>query len=82
MTQFTVRNLEEDVRDKLRELAKQQGQSFEETVRQVLRAAVLGVEAEPAPLGSRIADRFRREGLDQPIEELRGQQLDPPDLGG
>ena len=40
MAQFIVRNLEDDVRDKLRELAQSHGQSMEETVRDILRCAV------------------------------------------
>lgn len=34
----------------------------------------------PTGLGSRIADRFRGEGLDQDIDELRGYPLTPPNL--
>jgi hypothetical protein len=54
---------------------------MEEEVRQILRRAV----NEPAPpqpgLGTRIAARFVRHGLDEPLPELRGQQAEPMRLG-
>lgn len=78
MAQFTVRNLEDDVRDKLRELARSHGQSMEETVRDILRRAVMR-QAEPRPrLGSRLAERFALLGLDADLPELRGQTIEPP----
>ena len=46
MAQVIVRNLEDDVRDKLRELARSRGQSMEETVREILRSAVTGKPPE------------------------------------
>ena len=80
MAQFTVRNLEDDVRDKLRELAQSHGQSMEETVREILRAAVMGRRQSATRLGSRIADRFRGDGLSDEIAELRNQPITPPRL--
>lgn len=78
MAQFIVRNLEDDVRDKLRELARRHGQSMEETVRDILRRAVMRQE-EPCPqLGSRIAARFASLGLNDDLPELRGQTIEPP----
>jgi plasmid stability protein len=53
---------------------------MEAEVRDILRAAV----AEPMPpstaLGTRIANRFRGEGLDAPIEEFRNWRVRLPDL--
>ena len=40
MAQLIVRNLEEEVRSKLRERAQQHGRSMEEEVREILRSAV------------------------------------------
>ncbi|QEG37057.1 FitA-like ribbon-helix-helix domain-containing protein [Bythopirellula goksoeyrii] len=77
MAQFIVRNLEDDVRDKLRELARSHGQSMEETVREILRRAVMKQHASQPHLGSRIAKRFEGVGLEQDIEELRGQPIQP-----
>jgi plasmid stability protein len=80
MAQFVVRNLEEDVRDKLRDLAQSQGQSLEELVREILRCTVLRNETSRTRLGSRLVKRFKGHGLDQELPELRGQTLDPPSL--
>jgi plasmid stability protein len=73
MAQILVRNLEQDVRNKLQGLARSHGRSMEEEVRHILRSAV----AAPAKkanlkLGSRIARRFAGIGCDQGFEELRG----------
>jgi len=78
MAQFIVRNLEDDVRDKLRELAHSHGQSMEEMVREILRGAVMKKKPPKPGLGSQIAQRFAGKGLDEDIPELRGQSIDPP----
>jgi plasmid stability protein len=80
MAQFVIRNLEDDVRDKLRELAHSQGQSLEELVREILRRTVLRNESSRTRLGSRLVKRFKGQGFDQEIPELRGQTLEPPSL--
>ncbi len=78
MAQLIVRNLEDDVRDRLRELARSRGQNMEEMVREILRRAVQ-IPAEPRQrLGSSIAARFGATGLTRPIEELRGNEISPP----
>ena len=82
MAQFIVRNLEDDVRDKLRNLARGRGKSMEEIVREILRGAVMGQNAPRPRLGSRVAERFARSGLDQKIAELRGHPITPPSLDG
>lgn len=81
MAQILVRNLDEDVREKLRELAAASGQSFEQTVCDILQAAVSERIFQDQPLGSTIADRFRGIGLEDEIPELRGHQVAPPELG-
>lgn len=81
MAQLIVRNLEEDVRDKLRALAVEHGRSMEEEVREILREAVLRVSVDSGEqLGVRLAGRFRECGLDGEIEEFRGQQPKPAEL--
>ena len=80
MAQFVVRNLEDDVREKLRELSLTQGQSMEEIVREILRNAVLKWGKPKPGLGSRMAKRFSKVGLDFEIDELRGQHINPPSL--
>ena len=78
MAQFLVRNLEDDIHQKLRDMAQSEGQSLEEFVRELLRKAALESVATPNKLGSKIAKRFAKIGLQEPIEELRGRPLTPP----
>lgn len=91
VAQLIVRNLEDDIRDKLRAMAAEHGVSMEEEVRSILRAAALSGSTErPVELGSRFRERFRgaRRGTDLdaadaergPIEELRGQAAKAADL--
>jgi hypothetical protein len=54
---------------------------MEEEVRQILRRAVNEPAAPQSGLGTRIAARFTRHGLDEPLPELRGQQAEPMRLG-
>ena len=80
VAQFIVRNLEEDVKARLKRRAARNGRSMEEEARHILRNAVKG-ENQPAPrLGSRIAARFRKSGLAAELPELRGQPARPPDF--
>jgi plasmid stability protein len=80
MAQLIVRNIEDEVRDRLRELARRHGRSMEEEVRDILRAAVAASPARPARFGTPAA-RFRGRGLKADITELRGKQAVPPELG-
>jgi plasmid stability protein len=81
MAQLIVRNIEDEVRDRLRELARRHGRSMEEEVRDILRAAVAASPARPARFGTRAAARFRGRGLKADITELRGKPAVPPELG-
>jgi plasmid stability protein len=75
MAQFTVRNLEDDVKQRLQARAAQHGVSMEEEVRRILRQAVVARPAKAsAGLGTRMASRFAKQGLraDEAIQELRG----------
>jgi plasmid stability protein len=80
MAQVLVRHLEEDVKKKLQRRARRHGRSTEEEVREILRNAVRREETHRTPLGSRIAARFRRIGLDRDIPEFRGHPAQPADL--
>jgi plasmid stability protein len=77
MAQILIRQLEEDVKLKLRRRARKHGRSTEEEVREILRNAVRDEEHAPARLGSRIAARFKDVGLKEDIAELRGQPVRP-----
>lgn len=78
MAQFTVRNLEDDIHRKLRDMAQSQGQNLEEFVRELLRSVALKCTATPNNLGTTIAKRFGKIGLNEPINELRGSPMTPP----
>ena len=78
MAQFTVRNLEDQVRDQLKLRAVRHGTSLEAEVREILRNAVKADAQAPGQgLGSRIAARFAKVGLTEPLPELRGQAAKP-----
>jgi plasmid stability protein len=74
-----VRNLDEEVKAKLRRRAAAHGRSMEEEIRAILRDAVKETEHPKGGLGSEIAALFRgiglREGED--IPELCGYPVKP-----
>lgn len=81
MAQFIVRDLEEDVKTRLKRRAKRHGRSMEDEVRHILRKAVKE-ESRPLPgLGTRIAARFAKIGLTEDLPELRGQSPRPAKFG-
>jgi plasmid stability protein len=74
MGQFTVRNIEDDVKARLKRRAASHGISMEAEVRQILRNAVKDDDMPAGMgLGTRIAARFAGAGLDEPLPELKGQ---------
>ncbi len=80
MAQLLVRQIDDDVKEKLQRRARRHGRSTEEEVREILRNAVRSEGTARAPLGSRIAARFRRVGLEKEIPELRDQPAQPADF--
>jgi antitoxin FitA len=78
MAQVIVRNLENEVKDRLQQRALRHGRSMEEEVRDILRNAVRDEGRQPAcGLGSEIAALFAGIGLDADIPELRGHAIRP-----
>jgi plasmid stability protein len=73
MTQFVVRQLEAEVKARLKARAQRHGRSMEAEVREILRVAAAETTAPAAKLGSRIAARFHATGLPTDLPELRGQ---------
>jgi plasmid stability protein len=73
MAQFVVRNLEDDVAEKLKRRAKRNGRSMEDEVRHILRSAAQDGSGHTRTLGSRIAGRFRRSGLTSDLPEWHGR---------
>lgn len=77
MAQLLVRNLEDDVAERLRRRARRHRRSTEEEVRNILRDAVKDEDTPSPPLGSRLRQRFAGIGLEDEIAELRGQPSHP-----
>ena len=73
MAQFIVRNLEDDVKARLKRRAAHHRRSMEEEVRHILRDVVKEQNQRVAKLGSRIAGRFAKAGLTTDLPELHGQ---------
>jgi plasmid stability protein len=73
MAQFVVRDLEENVKARLKRRAARHGRSMEEEVRHILRDAVKEQNQGVIKLGSRIAARFVKAGLTAELPELHGQ---------
>ena len=78
MAQLVVRNIENEVKARLRRRATQNGRSMEEEVRDILRDAVKEEEAASGGLGTEISSLFARAGLEEDIPELRGFEIRPP----
>jgi plasmid stability protein len=80
MAQFVVRDLEEEVKARLKRRAELHGRSMEDEIRHILRNAAKDSSRPIAKLGSRIAERFSGKGLKTDLPELRGQAPRPADL--
>ena len=81
MAQFVVRNLEDDVKARLKRRAARHGRSMEEEARHILRDAVKNQDQGATNLGSRIAARFAKVGLTTELPELRGQRPRSAEFG-
>ena len=63
MAQLVVRNLEDDVKRRLKRRADKHGRSMEEEVRDILRAAVAKEKSPSAGFGTQFASYFKNSGL-------------------
>jgi len=81
IAQVIIRNIEDELKIRLKARAAQHGWSIEEEVCQILRTAVSEASPTRQRLGSRIAARFASVGLLEPLPELRGDTITPMDLG-
>ena len=79
MAQILVRNLEANVKARLRLLAADHGRSMEEEVREILRQAVTAAGRPRGGLGTEIAALFKEHGLRDGAEipEMRGEIVKP-----
>ena len=75
MVQLVVRQIEEEVKIRLKRRASRHGRSMEEEVRHILRNAVKEDNRPVTRLGSRIAARFGPDGLTTDLSELHGQPV-------
>lgn len=75
MAQLIVRNLEEKLKSQLAALARHNGNSMEEEVRQIIKNA-LSKKADG--LGGKIAGYFADNRADFEIEELKNSKLKDP----
>lgn len=82
MAQILVRNLDAELKERLRRRAATHGRSMEEEVRDILRNALGRDDASrPVELGTRISRRFAGLGLlEEELPELRGQEARAADL--
>jgi plasmid stability protein len=80
LAQILIRNVENDIKERLRQRATRHGHSMEAEARDILRAALKTVESAPSGLGTRIASRFRHIGLrkGEEIPALRGHAIKSP----
>jgi len=72
MAQLIVRNLEEEVKTRLRKRASRHGRSVEEEVRDILRNATKAEGKRKGGIGSAMSRLFQDVGLRQDIPELKG----------
>ena len=80
MAQLVVRDLDDDVKERLKQRAKKHGHSMEAEVREILRSAVTEIAESSVPLGTRIANRFKEIGFDKPVKDVRGWDVRIPDF--
>jgi antitoxin FitA len=79
MAQLIVRNVENEVKERLQRRARRHGRSTEEEVREILRSVVHEEDqALTAGLGTEISSFFSKTGIDFDIPELRGHEVKPP----
>ena len=80
MAQFVVRDIEEEVKARLKRRAERHGRSMEDEIRHILRNAAKESSRPITKIGSRIAARFSGKGLTADLPEMRGQIARAADL--
>ena len=81
MVQLVVRQIEEEVKTRLKRRAASHGCSMEEEVRHILRNAAREDNRPVTRLGSRVAARFGPKGLTTDLPESHGQQVRAANFG-
>jgi plasmid stability protein len=78
MTDIVIDHVDDELKNRLEELARDHGHSIAEEVRDILRKAVPPPEGPNDNLGTRLARRFAGQGLDFEIPELRFGEIKVP----
>jgi plasmid stability protein len=79
MAQIIVRDIENDVKERLQKRAARHGRSMEAEVRDILRDAVNRDKQPKRGLGTEIAELFKGQGIKEgDIKEFRGFTLQDP----
>ena len=78
MASITVRNLDEDLKRRLRIRAAENGRSMEQEAREILRAALSGDEATVRDPGTAIHELFKPYAGVDPFVPPREPMRDPP----
>ena len=79
MASITIRNLDDDVKRRLRVRAAEHGRSMEEEARDILRQ-VVGQPSAPRNLGAAIHARFAALGGVNMVPVVRGTMRTTPDF--
>lgn len=80
MAQLVVRNLEEDVKERLRQRAAANGRSMEAEARLILRTALSDMSCQEVGLGTQIARLFQGVGMNFSIPEFPDEHIAPVKL--
>lgn len=80
MAQVLVRNLDDDIKQRLKKRAARHGISMEAEVRLILANTLKEKQPTSPGLGSAIALRCKKAGLNEPLPELHGQKISAMDL--
>jgi plasmid stability protein len=82
MSQMTIRNVDDDLKQRLRVRAAHNGRSMEEEARQILRHALTTEAPPPVDLGATIHRRFGALGGVELEVPAREPMRPPPDFSG
>jgi len=81
MASISVRNLDEELKARLRVRAARQGRSMEDEAREILRTALADADDASQDLAARIRRRFRGLGGVELEIPKREPMREPPELG-
>ena len=81
MASITVRNLDDDLKERLRRRSARHRRSMEEEAREILRTTLAREQHTPPNLAASIRRRLSGIGGIDLAESLREAMPEPPDLG-